>query len=294
LVIQTCQHEHIRIIIDIVPNHCSHLHPWFTDAKKHRAGKFRKWFYFKDRSNEYLTFMGFRELPKLNLENPDTAEWMINNFVYWAKLGIDGFRIDHVLGILDNFLVKLRQKLHEHNPDFVLLGEAWGEGLKYKYLKTLRKKGRYALWKNGFKQVDIQKSYAGIIDGVLDFGWRNILLNNINLIKKNPIAFNKLSDDYTSQFPRNLELPRFLDNHDTSRIMHLCNNDRELFKQLLKILFEQEQAIILYYGTESGLTHKRSVDVDIPYSDLDARGIINWDLQKQEYQEYIKELAMQR
>ena len=294
LLIQDCKQKHIKIIADIVPNHCSIFHPWFVNAKNNKNSKYKQWFYFKKWPNEYLNFLGFNELPKLNLENSETADWMINNLVSWANIGFDGFRIDHVLGIPDNFLIKLKQKLSELNPDFVLIGEAWGEGMKHKSLKTIRLRGRYKLWKKGFSQVNLQKHYEGILDGVLDFGWRNLLLENLHVIQKNPEKLLNLFESYNKRFEKDFFLPRFLDNHDTSRIMHLCNNNHHLFRNVLKILFKQNQPIVLYYGTESGLHPKQNVDENTPYSDLNARGIINWELDKQKFQDTIKELAILR
>lgn len=238
--------------------------------------------------------MGFKELPKLNLENPETANWLIECFCDWARLGIDGFRIDHVLGIPDDFLVKLRSKLKALNPDFILIGEAWGDGMKHKYLKTLKIEGKTRLWQNGFKQIDIQKHYDGILDGVLDFGWRNLLFENIEAIKHTPGRFAAKSLSYSKKYSPDFLLPRFLDNHDTSRIMHICENDSKLLEDLIKILFSQEQPVIIYYGTEAGLTHAFDVNQSTSDSDLNARSLIDWKNGEFPFEEIIRNQVFQR
>jgi glycosidase len=278
--IQSCHNSGLKIIADIVPNHCSNEHKWFKNALDNKNSKYRKWFYFDDSKNDYLKFMDFSVLPKLNLENPEVEAYMINSLVDWVNLGFDGFRIDHVVGVPDKFLVNLKKELMKISQDFILIGEAWSEGMKYKYLKTLRITNKHKLWKNGFKQIELQNYYEGILDGVLDFGWRDLLIQSIHLIKNRKFKqFNKLLDRYNKQCAKELLLPRFLDNHDTNRILHLCNNDEKTFKTCLQILFEQPYPIVMYYGTEYGLSHEKPVSPDISFSDLGARGLINWEIE---------------
>lgn len=280
-----CHHRGLRIIADFVPNHCSAMHPWFLDAKANKAkSNFYNWFYFEKNSEKYLCFLDYKELPKLNLENNETADYMLRVASGWLRLGFDGFRIDHVTGVPDQLLKKLRNCVKEINPEFVLIGEAWNEGLKYRQLKTLRFKGRYQLWKTGFNQSDIQNHYHGIIDGVFDFAWRSSLLEN--LYHSNGKTFQPpLSGNVNPHF---VSL-RFLDNHDTSRIMHFCKNNKSLFKSVLKYLFGQPQPVVFYQGTEYALTHKEPLSAGVPYSDLFARTVIPWQFEPY-YAAYIKEL----
>lgn len=278
--IQSCHSSGLKIIADIVPNHCSNEHKWFKNALNDKNSKYRKWFYFDDSTNDYLKFLGFSVLPKLNLENPEVEAYMLNSLMDWASLGFDGFRIDHVVGVPDKFLVNLKKELVKISQDFILIGEAWSDGMKYKYLKTLRIKGKHIIWKNGLKQIDLQNHYDGILDGVLDFGWRDLLIQSIPLIKNKKLnQFHKLLDTYNKQCAKGLLLPRFLDNHDTNRIFYLCNHDETTFKNCLEILFEQPYPIVMYYGTEYGLSHKKPVSPDVSFSDLGARGTIKWEIE---------------
>ncbi|MBN1116443.1 MAG: hypothetical protein JXA77_04535 [Bacteroidales bacterium] len=289
--IEKCHENGLRIIADIVPNHCSDQHRWFIEAQQNKQSKYHNWFYFRSWPDDYLQFLGFSVLPKLNLENSETSAYMVNSLMDWAKLGFDGFRIDHVLGIPEAFLKQLSKEVKNLNPEFVLIGEAWGDGMKYKYLPTLRLKGRYKIWKNGFKQTDLQKAYVGILDGVLDFGWRDMLIESLKQNK----PFSKLHfKHYNKQYPSDFILPRFPDNHDTSRIMYDCRQDAELFRQTLKILFAQNNfPIVLYHGTEYGLTHNHEVSPDTGFSDLQARALIPWDTTPVYFQE-IKQLILKK
>jgi glycosidase len=292
--IHQCHSRNMRIIADIVPNHCSQEHKWFIEAKRDKRSIFRDWFYFSTDKKDYLKFLGFPELPKLNLENKDTANYMINSLLNWASFGFDGFRIDHVVGLPDAFLKRLRNELLEVNPEFILIGEAWSEGMKYKYLRTLRIGNKHKLWKNGFKQQDLQNHYQGIIDGVLDFGWREIILGAMKDLRKGKIknARQKISA-YNLNCPDNLYLPRFLDNHDTSRIMYLCGGSEKLFELCLELVFEQPYPVIMYYGTEFGLSHDKTVSPEIGFSDLGARQLPPWE-EPSRYKKLVSQLIGQR
>jgi glycosidase len=291
--IETSHNKNLKIIADIVPNHCSNKHPWFTSAISDRKSSYYNWFYFNDWPHNYLRFLEFDDLPKINLENPETAEYMIHSLCNWAKLGFDGFRIDHILGIPDSFLRKLRKRLLSINPEFVLIGEAWSEGIRHKNLKTLKFRGKNSIWNGKLPQVEVQKHYTGLIDGVLDFGWRDLVLKNLKRINNNSTQFIKLEKEYSKNFSSDLILPRFLDNHDTNRIMFECKNNKELFRKVLKQLSQQEHPIIIYYGTEWGFSHKKALSPHIPFSDLMARATAPWKADA-EYLSYISDLMKKR
>jgi ABC-type lipoprotein export system ATPase subunit len=91
----TAAHERgIRILLDLVPNHISHRHPWFVNALN--GGPERDWFFLED-DDSYLMFFTSETMPKVNLEHPDAREAMLDVAAYWVKeFGVDGYRIDHL------------------------------------------------------------------------------------------------------------------------------------------------------------------------------------------------------
>jgi len=291
--IRLCKENYLHIIADIVPNHCSVNHQYFKDAIANENSKYHNWFCFTNWPHDYLSFLEHKDLPKLNLKNRETYEYMLNSIVNWASLGFDGFRIDHVIGIPDKFLENLNSKLKSLNPEIVLIGEAWGEGMKYKFLNTIGIRGKHKLWKKGFKQIFIQKSYEGLIDGVIDFGWRNLVLNNKEMMKYDKKMFNKILDSYNKLYHKDFYLVKFLDNHDLNRLMFECNNNEELFLKMLNLLYKQNQPIVIYYGTEEGSTHPHPIIHTIPFSDLQARKTIPFN-QPTEYQSQILKMANKR
>jgi alpha-glucosidase len=122
----------LKIILDIVPNHCSDHHPWFTAAVAAPPGSAqRARFWFRPgrgesgelppndwtsmfggpawtrvtgtdgRPGEWYLHLYAREQPDLNWDNPEVRDEFESILRFWLDRQIDGFRID-----VADFLVK--------------------------------------------------------------------------------------------------------------------------------------------------------------------------------------------
>jgi alpha-glucosidase len=121
----------IRIIIDIVPNHCSDVHPWFTAALAAGPDSLaRERFWFRrgrgargdlppnnwqsrfggpawtrvtepDGSpGEWFLHLYSARQPDLNWTDPEVAEEFEDILRFWFNRGVDGFRIDVADGLV--------------------------------------------------------------------------------------------------------------------------------------------------------------------------------------------------
>ena len=110
--------RNMRIILDLVPNHTSHLHPWFQASRRSRSDPQRDWYVWRDpgpgggypnnwvssfggpawtldpTTGQYYLHSFLAEQPDLNHRNPDVARAMEDIIRYWLDRGVDGFRID--------------------------------------------------------------------------------------------------------------------------------------------------------------------------------------------------------
>ncbi|MBN3034871.1 MAG: alpha-glucosidase C-terminal domain-containing protein, partial [Bacteroidales bacterium] len=108
----------IRVIFDIAINHTSEEHPWFREALKGPGNPFRDYYIWSkdtglykeariifeglctsnwEKSGDGYYFHRFFEFqPDLNYKNPEVLVEMCRNFLFWLRVGVDGFRADAI------------------------------------------------------------------------------------------------------------------------------------------------------------------------------------------------------
>jgi alpha-glucosidase len=108
----------LRVVLDFVPNHTSHLHPWFLESRSSRAHPKRDWYLWRDPApdggppNNWISDFGgsswewdeatgqyyhhafLKEQPDLNWRHPAVQREMYGVLDFWFRRGVDGFRID--------------------------------------------------------------------------------------------------------------------------------------------------------------------------------------------------------
>ena len=291
--IESIHQNDMHIIADFVPNHCSRHHPFFQEAQQNKKSIYRKWFYFQKWSDKYLCFLHFPDLPKINLDYPPAREHIIKAAKYWLKLGLDGFRLDHVVGPSYRFWKIFTREIKEEFPDIVLIGEAWMEGIKFSDLKTIKIKGKYFKKFLGSSSDSLLKSYIGILDGVLDFRGQQIIKEYICKYENPTKAVEELKRHYRN-YPENYILQLFLDNHDMNRILYECGNKKEKLIEAIRIQFSVNQPIIIYYGTEKGMTQDRSIWNEKNHGDILARQPMQWNKNDDTILKLYKKLITER
>lgn len=115
LVLITEAHKrNLKIVLDMVLNHTSDQHPWFTEARSSKDNPKRDWYVWRDKPNNWESIFGgsawsecpftgeyyyhafLSEQPDLNLRNPEVVEEIKNIFRHYLEMGVDGFRLDAV------------------------------------------------------------------------------------------------------------------------------------------------------------------------------------------------------
>jgi cyclomaltodextrinase len=288
--IHAVHQNQMHILADFVPNHCSNQHPFFKDAQHNQSSQYKDWFYFTKWPDEYLCFLSVKELPKLNLENPETRDHIVNAAKHWLSLGFDGFRLDHVIGPSRTFWNYFVSEIKKEYPTAVLIGEAWMKGIKRQELRTLRITHSFFKWLAGAAPESLFREYIGVLDGVLDFKVQEFIRRYITIPSVSEERLILQLNHHYSNFPTSYFLPTFLDNHDMDRFLFRCGNDIEKLKAAATIQFSLDQPAIIYYGTETGMTQKQSVGTVTSNGDLLARKPMNWDDQNNELLSFYKNL----
>lgn len=121
----------LRVLMDLVPNHCSVEHPWFVEALASAPGSAeRQRFVFRPGQgehgelppNNWLSVFGgpawsritesdgslgewylhlfTSDQPDFDWRNPAVADYFDGVFRFWFDLGVDGFRVDVAHGLV--------------------------------------------------------------------------------------------------------------------------------------------------------------------------------------------------
>ena len=283
--LDTAHAKGMKIVCDFVPNHCWYEAPMFQEALLKNGGKHRDWFWFKNEdSDEFVSFLGYGDLPKFNLTNPEVAGFMIEKAEKLVRMGVDAFRIDHALGQPHTFLNRFSDSMQAIRSDIVIFGEVWAFGIgpqmaSQLYFKTDERLQEFmAQDTTPFSQDTLQTDYIGTIDGVLDFSYRDILLEEVRAgrgIKGNAKLKRKVEAHFT-QYPDDFKLVLFLDNHDTDRFLFNCHDDANLLHEALDFTKSLSRPFSFLYGTEQLMTNNPTIVNAEPYADLRVRNCMNW------------------
>ena len=289
LLLDLAHDKGMRIICDFVPNHCWYEAPIFEESLLKNGGKHRDWFFYKSGdSDDFVSFLGFGDLPKFNLTNPKVVSFMTSKAERLVRMGVDAFRIDHALGQPFSFLQSFRESMQAIRSDIVVFGEVWAQGIGPQlagqlYFKTEDRLQEFlAQETQSFSQERLQTDYVGTLDGVLDFAYRDILLEEVHAgrgIKGNQNLHSKVRDHF-AQYPEDFKLILFLDNHDTDRFLFDCQNDASLLQEAIDFTRELAHPFSFLYGTEQQMTITSTIVNAEPYADLRVRNCMDWSLSR--------------
>ena len=258
----------IKIILDLVCNHVSDQHPYFQSAIKDQQSRYRDWFYFSQTEKEgYRTFFGVPTMPQVNLDNEGARAWMLDVGRYWLEeFSIDGYRLDHATGPGPNFWTDFWNLCKSINPDSICIGEI-------------------------VEPPEIQDTYAGRMDGLLDFHLCEAFRKSLGTSQWSDEHFASFLEQHIAYFGNDLVMPTFLDNHDMDRFLFIAKGDTDKLRKAAELQFRLPGPPIIYYGTEVGLiqTVSKTTSVGLEAS----RGAMVWGEEQDEallnfYQELIR------
>ena len=134
-----CRDAHalgMRVILDGVFSHTGSNSVYF-DAKGifgHGAvsdpnSPYRAWYRFRHYPDDYDAWWNMPTLPNIEELSESYVNYIIEDedsvLAHWLNLGADGFRLDVVDELPDEFVLKLKKRLRALKPDALLLGEVW-------------------------------------------------------------------------------------------------------------------------------------------------------------------------
>lgn len=275
-------HRNIRVIIDLVVNHCSSEHPWFLAAAGTPESEYRNYFIWADADSireriakkettldsdnitqwhasegneEYYYGFFWGGMPDLNYDNPDVRSEIINIGEYWLEeIGVDGFRLDAARHIYpddqaeDSHLwwTEFGDAMRAVKPDVYMVGEVWGNADEVApYLQGLPSMFNFDFY-HGLRRILMKEHDDGLVS---------------NLVSARK-TYKNINPDYIDAI--------FLNNHDQNRLLSDLGGDIRKLKLAAAILLTMPGMPYLYYGDEIGMLGKKP--------DPEIREPFLWDL----------------
>lgn len=246
----------LRVILDGVFNHCSRGFFQFNSLMElGEDSPYVDWFHvhswpihaYSGKPN-YECWWNYPALPKFNTGNPDVREYLFSVGEFWARRGIDGWRLDVPNEIDDDsFWQEFRRRVKAINPDAYIVGEIWDEPSR---------------WLQGDQ-----------FDGVMNYPFRKAVMQY--LFDEKPISTDEFCDKVRTAFPTNrFGTPmNLLGSHDTTRVASQPRTSPERIKLALALLFFMPGAPCIYYGDEIGMEGGKDPDCrrTFPWDQLKAR-----------------------
>jgi cyclomaltodextrinase len=278
----------LKVVLDGVFNHASRGFFQFNDILENGpSSPWLDWFtiegwplsaYDGSKPANYVAWVGNRALPKLNTDNPQVREFIMQVAEYWLRQGIDGWRLDVPFEIKTaGFWQEFRRRVKAINPDAYIVGEIWHDSSE---------------WLQG-DQFDGVMNYLFAEAAIAFAAGARVLPDQVAGRSYQPIpALTGLSyadriDGLLKLYPWEIQLTQLnlLDSHDTARLISIAGGDRDSVRLATLLLMTFPGAPSIYYGDEIGLPGtnfdpdtRRTIAWDKPHT---------WDMQALEYHKQL-------
>lgn len=262
--VDECHKKGLKVVMDMIFNHCGDYHPWAKHTRIDENGKTIKDYPSKDWFNSpnyglqtsykltpvldpYASKVDMKEtvdgwfvasMPDLNQRNPHVIKYLIQNSIWWIEtVGIDGIRMDTYPYADRQAMADWMKVLNKEYPNFNTVGETWVTEPAYT-----------AAWQKDSKLSDINSN----LKTVMDFAFFDRLSQAKNeetddWWKGWNRIYNSLCYDYLYTDPSSVMA--FIENHDTDRFLG-NGKDSTALKQAYALLLTMKRIPQLYYGTE--------------------------------------------
>lgn len=249
--LQEAHNRGIKVIVDLVLNHSSNQHPWFTQSANN-DNSFRDWYIWSTHKPDFLGPWGqdvwhrneadyyyglfWGGMPDLNYNHQPTKEEMFNVANFWLDKGVDGFRLDAIKYLIEDgdkmentpatfsLLEEFSRIYKSNNPNAFTIGEVWSNTASIiPYVQNER------------------------LDVCFEFDLASDIISAVN--NKNPLSIQQQMNNIQSSYPA-LQYGTFLTNHDINRVFNQVGLNTQKMKLAASIYLTLPGVPFLYYGEE--------------------------------------------
>ncbi len=258
--VETAHQKRLKVIMDMVFNHCGHKHWWMDDlptkdwvnvwptfTSSNYRGSVISDPYSSDYDKEKMSKGWFvPSMPDLNQQNPFLANYLVQNSIWWVEFAnLDGIRMDTYPYSDKLFMARWAKEVMTEYPNFNIVAEAWLNDVPW-----------CAYWQKGVNNRDgYDSNVPTVMDFPLMYTLRNAFDEEQTWDKGIVRLYDLLSKDFLYSNPNNLLV--FADNHDESRFFQKGDSIGR-FKMAMAFLLTTRGIPEIYYGTELLMTGQKS------------------------------------
>ncbi len=247
----------IKIIIDLVLNHTSMMHPFFRDALLGETASYHDWYLWSttDLGDGWHPLMGGTKpmfyygyfcdcMPDLNYLNPDVTAQMEKVVKFWMEtIGVDGFRVDGAKHLIEEDSVTLNSPATH----------AWFKNF-YSFYKAINPLA-YTVGEVASSDARIVSTYTGDqFDQIFNFEMASGVMNSVN---GESVSGIKSAVTFAQKDMPSWDFGTFLTNHDQDRVMSVLGGNVDKAKNAAFILLTSPGTPYIYYGEEIGMEGRK-------------------------------------
>ena len=248
----------IAVIVDMVLNHTSSEHPWFKQAQRDTASRYRDWYRWSatqpaqkgpwgqdawrhsEVRDEWFWGVFWKTMPDLNYATPAVRDEARRIATFWLReMGVDGFRLDAVPYLMEE--------------GDSLIGSAGTHAVLREYGAHVRRVAPRSftvgeVWDGIDKMLPY---YPGQLDSYFAFDLSQLLLAAVRTGDARALLDRHVR--YQREVPRG-GYSTFLGNHDLTRALTALGGDVAGAKLAATLLLTLPGVPFVYYGEEIGMT----------------------------------------
>ena len=251
--ISNAHSKDMKVVMDMIFNHCGSDHPWvydvpsddwFNNLDEYVQTSHMKEMYFDPYASKYdwdkmVDGWFVPTMPDLNQRNRHVAKYLIQNSIWWIEYtGVDGIRQDTYPYADYDMMIDWIDAVEKEYPNYNIVGEAW-----------LNNPIGTAFWQ---RNNPINPNNTKL-KSVMDFKFMG--LSHSAFFEETGEwggGLHGIFDHMTYDFiyPDIYNVLRFLDNHDTDRLLKEYPTELSGWKQAITFLLTMPGTPQIYYGTE--------------------------------------------
>lgn len=286
--LKEAHHNGIKVVMDMVLNHTSTDSQWFQESRKSTDNKYRDYYIWQDKPNNWESFFGGTAWEKdnttgqyyyhkfdvrmadLNWANPEVVLEVQKVLRFWLDAGVDGFRLDVINFLTTDGITKdnpVKDGKQEHTNDIDQKGVK--NAMRIIKSTVSEYKDRFIVGEIGSDKIEVLQQYqsADLLDVVFNFNFGSIAEFSTERIFAELQSMEARMSSYPTLFFGSHDMPRLMD--------RLAAGNKDKAETLAALILTAKGVPFIYYGDEIGMYNVKAAALK---EMVDIQGITHYKM----------------